>query len=238
MIRPLSVRAISIGLLVVGAFALGITARADTLVEQGRTIATSGSGAAVACVTCHGAKGEGMAAAGFPYLAGQGAGYLALQLHDFASGKRANPIMAPIAKALNADQVKAVAAYFSHLPAPFDVKSLADRVDTYPPKTDMGAWLANRGDWAHDIPACIQCHGPGGVGVSPHFPAIAGLPAKYIHEQLVAWKTHKRDPGPLALMGDIASRMSDGQMTAVADYFSALPTTPAGAAQSTAGAKK
>lgn len=238
MTRPPSVRSIATGVVAVAAFTLGATAWADTLADQGKAIATSGSGAAVACITCHGAKGEGMAAAGFPYLGGQGAGYLALQLHDFASGKRANPIMAPIAKALNADQVKAVAAYFSQLPAPFDVKALAGRADTYPPKTDVGAWLANRGDWAHDIPACIQCHGPGGVGVPPHFPAIAGLPAKYIHEQLVAWKTHKRDPGPLALMGDIAGRMSDGQMTAVAGYFSALPAAPAGAAQSSAGAQK
>jgi cytochrome c553 len=227
-----------LGLAAAGVLALSSAARADSLADQGRTIATSGSGAAVACISCHGAKGEGMAAAGFPYLAGQGADYLALQLHDFASGKRENPIMAPIAKALDAGQVKAVAAYFSQLPPTIDVKALAGRVDTYPPKADAGAWLANRGDWAHDIPACVQCHGPGGVGVAPHFPAIAGLPAKYIHEQLVAWKTRKRDPGPLALMGDIAGHMDDSQMNAVADYFSALPAASTGAAQTSAGARK
>lgn len=233
-----SVHVTWLGLAAAGVLALGAAARADSLADQGKTIATSGSGAAVACITCHGAKGEGMAAAGFPYLAGQGADYLALQLQDFASGKRVNPIMAPIAKALDAGQIQAVAAYFSRLPPSIDVKALAGRVDTYPPKADVGAWLANRGDWAHGIPACVQCHGPGGVGVAPHFPAIAGLPAKYIHEQLVAWKTHKRDPGPLALMGDIAGHMNDGQMNAVADYFSALPAASTGAAQAPSGAQK
>jgi cytochrome c553 len=238
MTRPVFVRAVVAGLVIVGAFSLGTNARADALADQGKTIALSGSGAAVACVTCHGAKGQGMAAAGFPYLAGQGADYLALQLHDFASGKRENPMMAPIAKALDANQIKAVAAYFSQLPPAIDTKALAGTVDTYPPKTETGAWLANRGDWAHDIPACIQCHGPGGIGVGSHFPAIAGLPAPYIREQLVAWKTHKRDPGPMALMGGIASRMSDGQISAVADYFSALPASAAGAAKASEGARK
>lgn len=215
-------------LVAAGLLAWGAQAQAATPDQQGRAIASSGSGAAVACASCHGAQGQGMAAAGFPYLAGQGADYLAAQLRNFASGKRGSPIMGPIAKALNEEQIKAVAAYFSQLPRVIDVKALGARTDTYPPASDRGAWLANRGDWGHDIPACIQCHGPGGVGVGRHFPAIAGLPAQYIHRQLTAWKEKKRDPGPMALMGDIASRMSDAQMAAVSDYFSGLPQAAAG----------
>ncbi len=198
------------------------SAQADP-VADGRALATSGAGSVVACATCHGAKGEGMAAAGFPYLAGQNAAYLMLQLKDLASGKRDNPVMAPIAKAMSEAQIQAAAAYFAQLPAPFDIKALAAHEDSYPAKDNAGAWLANRGDWANNIPACIQCHGPGGIGVGTHFPALAGQSAKYIHDQLVAWKAGKRDPGPQSLMGDIASRMNEAQMTAVADYFSALP---------------
>ena len=164
-----------------------------------------------------------MAAAGFPYLAGQGASYLALQLHDFASGDRSNPIMAPIAKGLSAEQIKAVAGYYSKLPAPFDTKTLSRLADTYPQKSAVGAWLASRGDWEHDIPACFQCHGPGAVGVGAHFPALAGLSAKYIREQLTGWQEKKRAPGPQALMGDIAGRMNKAQISAVADYLSKLP---------------
>ncbi len=225
------------GLFAAGLPAPGSPAWADTVAEQGKTIAASGSAGVTACAACHGAQGEGMAAAGFPYLAGQGEAYLTLQLQGFAKGERNNPIMAPIAKAMNPDQIKAVAAYYSQLPAPFYAKALSNHVDTYPKKDAAGAWLANRGDWDNNIPACIQCHGPGGVGVGKTFPALAGMPAKYIHEQLLAWKEKKRAPGPLALMGDIAARMNDAQMTAVADYFAALPLSAKGSSAQKQGAK-
>lgn len=226
------------GLAAASLLALGAQAHADSLADQGKAIATAGSGAAVACASCHGAQGQGMAAAGFPYLAGQGADYLARQLQDFAAGTRANPIMQPIAKALSAEQIKAVAAYFSQLPPAFDAKALAGREDTYPPKGNAGAWLANRGDWSRDIPACVQCHGPGGIGVGQDFPAIAGQSAQYLHNQLTAWKDKKRDPGPLALMGDIAARMDDAQMAAVSDYFSKLPVAAQSSAAQSQGAKQ
>lgn len=164
-----------------------------------------------------------MAAAGFPQLAGQGATYLAEQLQNFASGKRQNPVMAPIAKAMSPAQIEAVSTYFSQLPKPFDAKALSNMTETYPEKSDVGAWLANRGDWSHDIPACNQCHGPGGIGVGTHFPALAGLPAAYLKQQLADWKSGKRPTGPLSLMENIAQNMSDTQISAVADYFAALP---------------
>jgi len=225
------------GLVIGSALALGAPVLAQTA-EQGSTIAASGSGAVLACVTCHGQHGEGMAAAGFPYLAGQGSAYLAAQLAAFASGARNNPVMAPIAKSMNADQIKAVAAYYASLPPVFDAKTLSGHLDTQPPKTATGAWLANRGDWSRDIPACIQCHGPGGVGVGQNFPAIAGQSAAYIKGQLLAWKQQKRDPGPLGLMGEIAQRMDEAQITAVADYFAALPQPAKAAATPVQGAKR
>lgn len=203
----------------------GTSVAADELVEQGKALAASGSGSVLACATCHGAQGEGNAAGGFPFLAGQGANYLTEQLQHFASGKRSNPIMQPLAKAMTPEQMKAVSAYFAQLPAPLDKNMLSAHQDLYPAQDQVGAWVANRGDWSNNIPACIQCHGPGGVGVGDTFPALAGLPAPYITEQLKAWRDDKRDPGPLALMGEIAKRMSDEQITATADYFAQLPAT-------------
>src|SRR5699024_10990142 len=67
------------------------------------------------CLTCHGANGEGNAAAGFPRLAGLSAAYQSKQLHDFASGERGNPIMAPIANALSDQQIEALARYYAGL---------------------------------------------------------------------------------------------------------------------------
>lgn len=223
---------------ITGMFVLASPVWADA-VTDGQEIATAGSGGVIACATCHGANGEGMAAAGFPYLAGQGARYLSEQLRNFASGERHNPIMEPIAKAMTSAQIEAVSSYFAQLPKPFDATALSNMVDTYPQKSATGAWVANRGDWDNNIPACIQCHGPGGVGVGTRFPALAGLPANYVRQQLIDWKGKKRPDGPLSLMGDIARRMSEAQITAVADYFAALPARTSGTATTSAerGAK-
>ncbi|TAN28478.1 MAG: cytochrome c4 [Castellaniella sp.] len=208
-------------------------AQAASPTDAGKQIFTQGGPGITACITCHGAQGQGMAAANFPFLAGQGANYLAAQLQMFSDGTRANPIMKPIASALTPEQRQAVVAYIRTLPAPWDAGKLAAQANTLPDAQDTGAWIANRGDWAHDIPACIQCHAAGGIGVVPNFPAIAGLSKTYIVEQFTQWRSGQRAGGPQNLMGNIAKRMNDGQIAAVAGYFSALPQ-----ATSLEGAKK
>ncbi len=189
--------------------------------EQGRQIASQGTPQGVAaCISCHGAKGEGMAA--FPRLAGTGQAYLQAQLDAFASGSRKNAIMQPMAQNLTPTERQAVALYFSQLPAPFVA---TDAAQSSP--ADTGAWLAMRGRWTDQVPACAQCHGPGGSGVGAQFPPLAGLPAAYIAEQMQAWKAGSRPPGPLALMPGIAKKLSDAEVTAVAAYYEklAVPVT-------------
>lgn len=192
-------------------------ALASAQAGAGAAIAAKGTPAgAAACVTCHGAKGEGNAAAGFPRLAGLPAAYLAAQLENFAAGKRQNPVMGPIATQLDAAQRKAVAGYYGALtaaPVPATSEGGALR------QTDTGAWLALRGRWENDLPACVQCHGPGGAGIGTAFPALAGQSAAYIAAQLHAFKSGTRAGGPQDLMKVVASKLSDGDMTAVADYF-------------------
>lgn len=184
---------------------------------SGRTIATQGTAKGIpACISCHGANGEGNAAAGFPRLAGVSEPYLAAQLAAFADGTRENSIMQPFAKIMSRDGREAVAQYFSSLPAPKDLRS-RDSADVS--TTDTGAWLATRGRWQQDLPACVQCHGPGGAGVGTVFPPLAGQPAAYIEAQLKAWKNGTRAPGPLALMPTIASKLSDADIQAVAQYY-------------------
>jgi cytochrome c553 len=199
----------------------------------GATIATKGTAKGIpACISCHGATGEGNAAAGFPRLAGLNAGYLSAQLAEFASGQRQSPVMQPFAKIMSLDGRNAVAEYFSKLPAPAGIKSANDQ-DIKP--SDAGAWLATRGRWSVGLPACAQCHGPGGVGVGATFPPLAGQPASYIAAQLHGWKKGARPPGPMALMPVIASKLSDADITAVADYYGNMAPLPTAAA--TTGAK-
>lgn len=186
-------------------------------VAMGQQIAAKGSAqGAAACITCHGERGEGSAA--FPRLAGAGSQYLREQLDAFADGSRANAIMQPIAKALSEQERASLALYYSRLKAP--AIATAARADAKP--TDAGAWLAARGRWSDGLPACAQCHGPGGQGVGEQFPPLAGLPAAYIAEQLKAWRSNTRPPGPLKLMVSVAAKLSDADITAVSEHYAAL----------------
>lgn len=80
-----------------------------------------------ACTACHGPEGRGNSLAGYPALRAQYADYVTKQLTDYASGARygaARPgapasrngyMMQTIAKRLNGDDIKSVAAYVQGL---------------------------------------------------------------------------------------------------------------------------
>jgi len=186
---------------------------------RGETIATQGNGAgALACVTCHGPDGKGNSAAGFPDIAGLNAGYFGKQLHDYANGARKNPIMQPIASALSESDIQAVAAYYQSLASP--VSAVLNQA---PDPENQGEWLAMRGDWDSEIPACNQCHGPNGMGVGNSFPALSGQHASYLKAQLIAWRNGSRDNDPNQLMKGIAERLSEQQISAITEYYATLP---------------
>ena len=88
--------------------------------------------------------------------------------------------------------------------------------DTSIDPANTGAWLATRGRWSQGLPACAQCHGPGGR--APRF-RRSGQPAAYIAGQLNGWKHGTRPPGPMALMPAIAGKLSDADIDAVAAYY-------------------
>lgn len=175
-----------------------------------------------ACSSCHGADGGGNAAGGFPRLAGVGASYLEEQLNAVATGDRKSPVMMPIAKALSKDQRHALAVYYSQMPVPDG----ANAQNTSGESSDGARELAEHGRWADGIPACVQCHGPGGVGVGEHFPPLAGQPSSYIEDQLRAWRTGERPGGPMGLMASVATKLDDRDLSPIADYFAALPANP------------
>jgi len=194
---------------------------------DGAAIAKTGSGAVAACQTCHGPAGEGSAQAGFPRLASLGARYLQRQLDAFADGTRVSDVMMPIAKALTVAERAEVSAYYAALPAPAAPAAAptesASTPGTSTAPVSVGATLATRGRWADKLPACEQCHGPGGRGVGPDFPALVGQSSTYLFNQLTAWKTGARPPGPMSLMAVVAKKLSEAEMRAVADHFASLP---------------
>lgn len=201
-------------------FATGVSAQGA---PDGKQISTQGANGAPACITCHGAQGEGNPAAGFPQLAGLGAKYLTEQLEAMANGSRVSPVMAATAKALDPAQQQAVASYYASLPSPWNLDRLAATAMHPVKPADTGAWLATRGAWDKNVPACNQCHGPGGIGVGQNFPSLAGQPAAYIAGQLRAWQQGQRPPGPLGLMPAVATRLSAADIDAVSAYYAGLP---------------
>lgn len=195
-----------------------LMAQAD---DAAQTLTTQGNKqGATACMACHGADGGGTAAAGFPRLAGLNAAYIAHQLHDFRSGKRNNPLMQPIAKALSDTEIQQVAAYYAAMPAPAVAPAGGD-----PALLRKGEALATTGDWNHEIPACFQCHGPMGKGIEPDFPAITGQSAVYISNQIAAWKSGTRANDPVGLMKSVATKLSADQVKAVSTYLANQPLT-------------
>lgn len=68
--------------------------------------------AAATCVACHGTDGVGITPQ-YPTLAGQHADYLERALTDYKKGGRKNAIMAGFAAQLSAQDIKALAAYYS-----------------------------------------------------------------------------------------------------------------------------
>lgn len=190
------------------------TAQAD----EGQKVFSQGgtNPAAMACQGCHGADGLGMAAAGFPRLAGLPAGYLSKQLRDFRDGTRKNPIMEPLAKALGDEEIAAVSQTLAAMPAPAAPGTRRQQMASDPTEQ-----LALYGDWSRQIPGCVQCHGPGGGGVGEHFPPLAHQPASYLVAQLNAWRDGSRHNDPNQLMVGVAKAMTDAEIKAIADYFAA-----------------
>lgn len=166
------------------------------------------------CAACHGADGNS-AVAMYPKLAGQHAGYTAAQLADFKSGDRKSPVMSPIAATLSEQDMAELSGYFGKQ-APKLAKARSNGPDS------LGAKIYKAGIPGLKVPACASCHGPAGAGIPAQFPRLAGQHAEYTLNQLKLFRSGERANDPSRMMRMIASRMSDQDMAAVADYIQGL----------------
>jgi cytochrome c553 len=183
-----------------------------------KTPASKPDATTAACEGCHGAHGEGMAAAHVPRIAGQTAVYLKKQLDNYADGTRDNAIMVNFAKPLSEKQREDVAALFAAMSTPF----VAQPVSANDMTRARGHQLAFQGDESKRVQACNNCHGPDGVGMPGSAPYLAGQSAEYLGSALKAWRdgTRKNDAGQL--MRSVAERLSDADIAAVAAYFAGV----------------
>jgi len=202
--------------------------------EQGKLIATQGvdcgdGQACFPCYQCHGKEGAGDVGQPIPRLSGQSPDYLYESLRNFASGVRPNPVMREIAATLSDAAMRDVAAYFAAVePATFEEAAAADALSSPDPETLVhGGVLGAVGDASRGVQACANCHGPQGEGLPPTYPYLAGQYADYLEHQLMAWKSGERGGDPLDIMRQIAGRLTDDEVRAVAQYYAAIrPSRP------------
>ena len=206
------------------------TAKVVTSTKPGGN-AQAGEAKAAACGGCHGSDGnsapEIYAAMKAPKLAGQVPEYIAKSLHDFKAGRRSNEMMTPQAQAVSEADIADIAAYFG------SQKAMAGKA-AQKELLAQGEKIFFKGKGRPDVvAACVGCHGLNGIGnrdwgkvmAQPPVvlaPAIGGQHGGYIADQLNAYKAGKRTTDPSHVMRDIAGRLNEQDIAAIAEYVSTL----------------
>ncbi len=174
----------------------------------------AGKTKSASCAACHGADGNSRNPI-WPKLSGQHASYLSKQLQDFKAQKRNNPTMMGMAMPLSDRDIADLSAYFSQQ------KQTVGAVDE--DLLTVGEALYRGGDKDAGIPACMACHGPSGVGnPSAAYPMVSGQHAAYVEKTLKDFRSGTRANDRNRMMQDIAKKMTDAQIKAVASYVQGL----------------
>ena len=211
MKASLKVSSVRVGLML--SIAFGLSAQAAEEAAKPLAPATSAENTVkTVCSACHGLDGNSVITAN-PKLAAQHPEYLVKQLTEFKSGKRANAVMSGMAAGLSDDDMKGLATYFSGQ----TLKLGAAKTNG---KGSLGEKIYRGGIAATNVPACAACHGPTGAGLPKQFPRLGGQHTDYILTQLRTFRTGERSNAPM--MMTIATKMTDAEMAAVADYIQGL----------------
>lgn len=171
------------------------------------------------CAACHGADGNSAISAN-PSLAGQHPEYTLKQLVNFKSqdgkpAERGNAVMAGMVASLSADDMSNLAAYFAgQKPKP--------RAARDPELVKLGQAIYRGGILDKGVAACAACHSPNGAGIPAQFPRLAGQHAEYIALQLKAFRSGERANDPNRMMRGVAVKLSDREISAVAEYIAGL----------------
>jgi cytochrome c553 len=192
----ISSRVLGAALLASALLAGGSARAADTGVEEKAKL----------CATCHGEKGVPINHT-IPVIWGQNEGYLYLQLRDFKSGMRKNPLMNPIAAQIEKKDMLALAAYFTKKKWP----------DLEQPQAP--ADVAAKADAAAKSIGCRGCH-------LDHFQGdgttarLAGQWQEYLHNQMLAFRDGSRGNNPG--MSDLMKATPKDDLEALSHYLAGM----------------
>ncbi len=166
------------------------------------------------CVACHSADGNSVVAI-WPKLAGQKVNYLRKQIRAFRDGEREDPSMQPMVANLSDQDIADLAAYFA------SQKVTTGEAD--PELVQLGALVYRGGNFDSSVPACMGCHLPDGSGNNPAgWPSLKGQHAEYVEKQLRAYAEGSRTSDPKSMMREIAQRLTEQEIAAVAQFVSGL----------------
>ena len=157
------------------------------------------------CEVCHGDQGASTQQQ-YPILAGQEFYYLYVQLKDFKSELRADPIMGPLASVLDKDQMQLIAKYFSEQVWP-DTDYASDDQAT---KSALTVITAGQ---------CVACH-LGKFNGNSRVPRVAGQHPEYLAKTMLDFKSKSRQNSPSK--GSLMASFGDQDLVDVAQHLSSL----------------
>jgi cytochrome c553 len=170
------------------------------------------------CSACHGADGNSVIPAN-PKLAQQFPHYLNKQLVDYTvrpgekRPARENAIMNGIAATLSEqDRLDVSAWFYSQVAKPGTARNKE--------LLELGQKIWRAGIPERALPACSGCHTPAGSGIPIQYPRLAGQHGEYVETTLKALRDGTRRNN--LAMQQIAAKLTDTEMRAVADFIQGL----------------
>ena len=154
------------------------------------------------CFVCHGENGVSIQST-FPILAGQEFYYLYVQLKDFKSGLRENPIMGPLVANIDKEDLRLMAEFFG------EQEWQSADFTTAPEQIIAGEKVVDAGQ-------CVACH-LGAFNGNSRIPRLAGQHLEYSLKTMLDFKNkvcNNAQP-----MNALFGTFSDEEIKAVAEYL-------------------
>jgi len=154
------------------------------------------------CFVCHGENGISTQPT-FPILAGQEFYYLYVQLKDFKSGLRDNPIMGPLVANIEKEDLRLMAEFFSE-------HDWQDTDFTTAPEQIVA------GKKVIDAGQCVACH-LGAFNGNSRIPRLSRQHLEYLQKTMFDFKNKVRNNAQP--MNALFGTFSDDEIKAVAEYL-------------------
>ncbi len=126
-----------------------------------------------------------------PSLAGQSEAYLLDSLRAYSEGTRASGVMAVAISALKDEELPALASAYAER-----ARRRQEPAEAKPAMAELGRKLAELGDPARRIPACLSCHEK--PDANPAFPAFPASPPPICKASCASSSPRPAAAGPIA----------------------------------------